>query len=526
MVDVLSLPSLETIPEDIEAQLRHFLHYAPEQVSQQWLSDLIKNSGHLTTPEYLRWRIIALLWLAAEFDLETAWPYLMWFNMGEATMADHLKEIVSDGVEEMEGYVHLANWLAQAQDQRLVTFFSTYRNIPPPHKMASLLSRLLTRPADPAIGVWLAGFCRDTSDNPSPLMLAWHLLAATWYATCFDSAEGLALLQAKSQGQAALPPERVENLTKAARELQAVPTVMQWIAACPEPAVKKMLAEFGHPDVAALAGAILAAPADYDHLAGAVPQALADGQSFKANRARLSQVGVNPASGRLLDLACGPLAPQTLLFNSAGYQVTGADLHIPPRFLAPAGLGQRFKKWKHVRAWRKASAPYYAALAGQAGLTLTWKKARLELADLTRLPFPQRSFSAVICSGHLHHAPDVSALFSEVARVLTPGGVFVADFTPFAGPEGDLQQLGSAQLPWGHLSRSPGLSPGNFIFNKWRAGAYRAALAQYFVIEQWLTEPDEAALARLTPERRAALADYSEEELTCRQVSFTARKNI
>jgi SAM-dependent methyltransferase len=56
---------------------------------------------------------------------------------------------------------------------------------------------------------------------------------------------------------------------------------------------------------------------------------------------------------------------------------------------------------------------------------------RLEVVrgDATRMPFGADVFSAVVCFTMLHHLPSAAAqdqLFAEVARVLRPGGLFVA----------------------------------------------------------------------------------------------------
>jgi ubiquinone/menaquinone biosynthesis C-methylase UbiE len=50
--------------------------------------------------------------------------------------------------------------------------------------------------------------------------------------------------------------------------------------------------------------------------------------------------------------------------------------------------------------------------------------------DATRLPFADATFSAVVSLTMLHHLPSASAqdaVFAETARVLRPGGVFVAN---------------------------------------------------------------------------------------------------
>src|SRR5207244_1217521 len=43
-------------------------------------------------------------------------------------------------------------------------------------------------------------------------------------------------------------------------------------------------------------------------------------------------------------------------------------------------------------------------------------------ADLTRLPYADRTFDAIVCGWVLEHLPDPQAGLSELARVLQPGG--------------------------------------------------------------------------------------------------------
>jgi SAM-dependent methyltransferase len=52
---------------------------------------------------------------------------------------------------------------------------------------------------------------------------------------------------------------------------------------------------------------------------------------------------------------------------------------------------------------------------------------RIVHGDATAMPFPDESFSAVVCFTMLHHVPSPAAqdqLFAETARVLRSGGVF------------------------------------------------------------------------------------------------------
>ncbi len=522
MVATLTLPSVETIPDDIDEQLRHLIHYAPDQVNAAWLSNLIKNSTHLTTPDYMRWRVVSLVWLATEFDLEEAWPYLMWLNMNEPEMGEHFNDILTDGVEELQCHVQMATWIAGAEDERLKTFFSTYKNIPAPHKMGPLLRRLVNRADDPAVGRWLTGLCADTADNPSPLMRPWRLLIAAWVATRFDPTEGLTSLRQLSEGQATLSAEDNKLLMDKAAEIKAGPAMIQWIADCPDPAVKTMLQQFGHPDLDAFVADIFDKPPAYDHLIPHIHRAERDAHTFEQLRDLLEALDVSK-SAAILDLACGPLAPQTLLLNSAGYNVTGADLHIPPAYLpAPSFLQRLFKKGKYVKAWEETTQAYYEALGRHIGtLNLTWRPATIELADVTRLQFADDRFEVVICADYLHHAPDVNGLLAEAVRVLKPGGLFLANIKPYSSLGGGFQD--NEAEPWGHL-RDEGEADHDFIFNRWRETQFHDSLAHHFTIEQWRVEQDETAEARITPVIQAELAHYSPEELTRQHIVVVARQ--
>jgi SAM-dependent methyltransferase len=525
MTQTLSLPSLTTIPDNIEDQLRRLLPAPREPGLEGWLFELIKASGHLSTPDNLRWRVICMVWLAAEFDVDKAWPYLMWLNAGQPNISEQLAEILSEAADDLNCQVELANWMAQAKDARLVTFFSDFYPIPARYNMPGLVRRLLARPTDAEIGVWLATYCRRTAGNTNLNLRPWRLLTAAWYATCFDFA-GLTYLTELSQGEPALSATDNKILTDTAAELNCIPFLLQQIAACPDPAVKTMLKDFGHPDLATFAAAIFQQPPNYQHLTNTAPQAEADVQIFKSAVDTLEKAGVQLKTAKILDLACGPLATYTLLFNSAGYKVSGADLDIPPAYLPAASLSQRlFQRGKYVKAWETATAAYFQTLAQHANLKLKWNNVKIELADPTRLQFPDRSFDGIICLNYLHHAPDVEGLLAEAARVLKPGGVLAARIVPYAALTGAGQtQTGS--LAWSHLRRPDDASPPNsrLNFNGWRERQYRVAFEKFFHPEVWQPDKDPAALSQLTPELRAELASYDEAELSCKQIIVLARR--
>jgi ubiquinone/menaquinone biosynthesis C-methylase UbiE len=56
------------------------------------------------------------------------------------------------------------------------------------------------------------------------------------------------------------------------------------------------------------------------------------------------------------------------------------------------------------------------------------ERVELRLCDAKRMPFADRSFDAVMSNSIVHHIPEPFAVFTEMARVVKPGGVlFVRD---------------------------------------------------------------------------------------------------
>lgn len=73
--------------------------------------------------------------------------------------------------------------------------------------------------------------------------------------------------------------------------------------------------------------------------------------------------------------------------------------------------------------WQLVGVDLSAAMLGVARTALP--NARFELADATRLPFPDASFDLVTCVTMLHLVPDATAAMEEWRRSLRPGGRIV-----------------------------------------------------------------------------------------------------
>jgi SAM-dependent methyltransferase len=517
-----NLPLLFPFPDEIEEVLRPLLQNPGEPALAGWLYELIEASGHLSTSDDLRWRAVCTVWLAAEFDVDKAWPYLKWLNTGEPVISAHLSEILIDGVDQLDAHVQMADWLAKMKDPRLTTFFQNFQVIPAQRKLKGLFSRLLLHPTHPKVGVWLAAFCNGTMHNDGNYLRAWRLLATAWYAAAFNPDEGLKHLKRLSGDARALSAPDNQLLTDVATETDGMVTLIQLLADCPDMAVNAMLKDFGHPSPASVAEVIYRSEADYSHLSAAFDHLVEDIDTFKHLFGYLEHEGISPKKAVLLDLACGPLATQTVLLNAAGYKTEGVGWDIPPAYLPLTGLTSWFKRRQHVKAWQRETIAYYRALADHLGLKLKWNKVNIKLADLTRLEASNNSYEAVICMGYLHQAPDVKGVLVEVARVLKPGGLFLANIRPYAGfrgaPEGD------PASPWGHLRTNNLLSTPAPSLNKWREAQFREALERCFSLEEWLPETDSEAQLKLTPQLQAELRDYREEELTRKQIMVVARK--
>jgi len=105
-----------------------------------------------------------------------------------------------------------------------------------------------------------------------------------------------------------------------------------------------------------------------------------------------------PPGSSVLDAGCGT-GRHTAFLAENGHDVTGID--SSPEMLAVAA----------------AKVP----------------AARFELADLERIPFPDDSFDAAVCSLVLSHARDIRPGVAELARVVRPGGrLFISNPHPFA----------------------------------------------------------------------------------------------
>jgi SAM-dependent methyltransferase len=261
-------------------------------------------------------------------------------------------------------------------------------------------------------------------------------------------------------------------------------------------------------------------------------------RNFSDTVARLTQRPLT--SLRVLDLGCGSNAPMTLMLHAAGCSVTGVDASIGHRW----GLGVRPSRYAAyareagpLRTLRKVAGElaydrvYYQTLESAVGLPLTERNLDLRLMDVQNPALPESTFDVIHSNATWEHVPDVRAANATVASALKPGGIAYIEIHLFPSLSGghDLPWITPGRtilgdvMPWQHL-RNPNWQAPVYL-NRMRERDYRLAFEQApgLEIAEWKTEFTEGE-DYLTPDIRAALPEYSDEELTKRSIIVVVRK--
>jgi 2-polyprenyl-3-methyl-5-hydroxy-6-metoxy-1,4-benzoquinol methylase len=132
----------------------------------------------------------------------------------------------------------------------------------------------------------------------------------------------------------------------------------------------------------------------YDGLPGALTAVTGLLTGHEALAGRLIRPGAFDVRGckRILDAACGNGRYSRFLLRHADPDAVLTSFDLSPRMLRRARARLRSERVSHA------------------------------VADLTRLPYADASFDAVVCGWVLEHLPDPRPGLRELARVLHPGG--------------------------------------------------------------------------------------------------------
>jgi ubiquinone/menaquinone biosynthesis C-methylase UbiE len=132
----------------------------------------------------------------------------------------------------------------------------------------------------------------------------------------------------------------------------------------------------------------------YDGLPGALTAVTGFLTGHEALAGRLIRPGAFDVRGckRILDAACGNGRYSRFLLRHADPDAVLTSFDLSPRMLLRARARLRNERVSHA------------------------------VADLTRLPYADGAFDAIVCGWVLEHLPDPRSGLRELARVLQPGG--------------------------------------------------------------------------------------------------------
>jgi SAM-dependent methyltransferase len=268
---------------------------------------------------------------------------------------------------------------------------------------------------------------------------------------------------------------------------------------------------------------------------GAREFAADDFRIYQEARQRLARYLGEPVTGkRMLDIGCGQHYPETLLYYNDGNPITGIDLDV-------VGVGPSVRKYSAIvrRNGLKRAAKslvrelvfdpiYFGELDRLYGRKLG-RGVDLHTADAAAMPFRGSQFDIVVSTNAFEHIENLDGAVSEIARVLKPGALAHIDIHMFTSLSGghhlewtwpDRDQKRSAP-PWDHLRQNA--YPVAYYLNRQRRAAYRACFERHLAIVAWLPGRREGE-RYLTPQVRAELSAYSEDELLTRNIIVVARK--
>lgn len=261
-------------------------------------------------------------------------------------------------------------------------------------------------------------------------------------------------------------------------------------------------------------------------------QAQFDYENFKTARDIVGAYVGDIAGKIILDIGCGRLYPQTLLFHSVGAKVTGIDhtyigvndpLHLRYwQSLNRNGL-EGFGR-DVVYALLGKNRAYYRQLGRLSGFKLEPKALDIRQMGVENMSFAEGVFDIAVSNDVFEHIANVPKAISEVARVLKRGGITYIRINLFTSLTGghnvDWKNPGKAP-PWYHLRSNRYTEP--VYLNRLRQHEYIALFREKFEI---LDVIDSRYFGKdfLTPSIRAELSDYSEEELLKTRITIIGRK--
>lgn len=256
-------------------------------------------------------------------------------------------------------------------------------------------------------------------------------------------------------------------------------------------------------------------------------------QEFVALRRVLRPYTGEIRGKRVLDIGCGRLYPFSLLFHNLGNAVTGIDIVY-------SGIAEPlFRRYWKILRWNGLenfagnlmyevlahNRTYYRALRDACDFPLSMRDIDIRQMSVESMLLPDETFDVVISIAVFEHLHDVSQALSEMQRVMKAGGIAYISIHLFTSPSGGHHykwENTDMVPPWDHIRQRK--LPLTTCLNGLREQDYLSLFQDKFKILEVVDIDQEEGKPLLTPEIRAELGDYSEEELLKHGIAIVAVK--
>jgi len=236
----------------------------------------------------------------------------------------------------------------------------------------------------------------------------------------------------------------------------------------------------------------------------------------------------------ILDIGCGRFYPFTLLFASLGNDVTGIDILY---IRAKESLVRRYHRILRCDGFRSLmeevlykfsfkERAYYQALEETSAVSLTTEGIIFEQMSAENMSFADGTFDIVVSVAAFEHLANVPRAVSELSRVMKKGAIAYIDINLFTSPSGGhhFNWPNTSQVPpWDHLRQRR--LPFTVYLNEMREHEYLEAFGRELNVLEVIDIDKGQGQELLTPEIRAELSDYPEEELTKYGIAIIAEKD-
>jgi ubiquinone/menaquinone biosynthesis C-methylase UbiE len=250
------------------------------------------------------------------------------------------------------------------------------------------------------------------------------------------------------------------------------------------------------------------------------------------------------AGAEVLEIGFGTRASRLAVLSAAGASAIGVDMEVPLLELKPSTL-RRIQRRNGTERLAKSLARYALfdltarrrlreALARKYGRP-DLEYGRLEVCDARDLELPDASLDLAISEDVFEHmtADSIAGTLAKLHRWLKPGAIALIRPNVFTGISGGHLAEWNVEsvrdhpaprrgAPWEHL-RERRYAPNTFLNELTRADYRRCFAAAGFEILEDRSRYPELGATLLTPQLRAELSRWPDEELFSNQTLFALR---